>query len=68
MFATDKEVIPVLEKAEEEKPKENAAALKKAEEEKHKREMECKKKKASKNDCCRWYCNCIDSGGYWIHC
>ncbi|EEH12058.1 ankyrin repeat domain-containing protein [Wolbachia endosymbiont of Muscidifurax uniraptor] len=61
MFATDKEVIAVLEKAEEEKPKENAAkeaeekkhqeeaaALKKAEEEKHKREMECKKKRQAK--------------------
>ncbi|CAN2142209.1 ankyrin repeat domain-containing protein [Wolbachia pipientis] len=48
MFATDKEVIAVLEKAEEEKHKENAAALKKAEEEKHKREMECKKKRQAK--------------------
>jgi ankyrin repeat protein len=34
--ATDKEVIAVLEEAEEEEHKENAAALKKAEEEKHK--------------------------------
>ncbi|MDE5062923.1 ankyrin repeat domain-containing protein [Wolbachia endosymbiont of Drosophila aff. chauvacae BK-2020] len=48
MFATDKEVIAVLEKAEEEKHKENAAALKKAEEEKHEREMECKKKRQAK--------------------
>ncbi|QOD38453.1 ankyrin repeat domain-containing protein [Candidatus Wolbachia massiliensis] len=61
MFATDKEVIAVLEKAEEEKHKENAAleaekerqqkeaaALKESEEEKHKREMECKKKRQAK--------------------
>lgn len=46
MLATDKEVIAVLEKAEEEKHKENAA--KEAEEKKHKREMECKKKRQAK--------------------